>query len=341
MSRWLQRALGALFVAILVIAAPPLAFAQDKPLTEEEKAAARQLFAEAKELEEKGDWQGALAKLEKVAKVKMTPQVRFHIALCHEHLGRLVEAINGFELAVQEAETVGATDVLENAPPRAEALRKRVAHVVLTITGKVRTSKIYIDEREVSLALAGTRIPVDPGLHRVEVRRGKKVTFEQDLTLGEAEEGEVELTIDDPEPVPVPEPDPVPVPVPEPEPNEPETELKRLPAYIAGGVGVAALIASAAYWSLREETVSNIADNCEDPEALTGCDPGDREAEDLAQTYDVASKVLLGVGVASLASGVVLFFLLAPEDSSPTTGNSKPKVTVVPSGLGLEIIGSF
>lgn len=349
---WLQRAVWTALSIVIVVMTPALLHAQedddddgteqveeDNQPTDEELAAARTLFNEAKELEAAGEWRRALTKLEKVAKVVITPQVRFHIALCHENLGRLVEAINGFELAEQEAQKIGAEDVIENAPLRAAALRERVAHLVLEISGEVRVSKIYLDDRRVSLALAGTKIPVDPGDHRVEVRRDGEVTYEMDVELSEGETHKLEIAIDDPEPVEKPDPPPKP----DPEPGikrEPETEMKRLPAYILAGVGVVAFITSGVFWGLREATVDNIATNCEDPDSLTGCDPDDRELEDLAQTYDVTSKVMLGIGAVSLASGVALWFILAPEDGTPTTGTKK-KVSVAPTIGGLVVSGTF
>ncbi len=342
---WLKRALVALLSIAVTLMMPVVVHAQPdentaKEPTDEELAAARALFTEAMELEAANKWRGALDRLKKVGKVKMTPQVRFHIALCQENLGRLVEAINGFELAAQEAKAVGADEVMTNAPLRAEALRARVAHLVLDVRGKVRVSKIFLDDREVSLALVGTRIPVDPGPHRVEVRRNGDVTYEMDLTLGEAEQHKLEITIDDPKVKPPPPPPPPPPPISEPEP-EPETELKRLPAYILGGVGVLSFVAAAVTWGLREEAVSNIADNCEDPGALTGCDPDDRELEEVAEGYDVASKVLVSVGAVSLASGVVLWFVLAPKKAPPTTGNKKPSVTFAPTLGGFVLSGKF
>ena len=33
----------------------------------------------------------------------MTPQVRFHIALCMENVGMLTQALEGFQLAAREA----------------------------------------------------------------------------------------------------------------------------------------------------------------------------------------------------------------------------------------------
>lgn len=343
MKPWRKRALWVLLSIAVTLMMPAPLHAQDAPPekepTGEELAAARALFSEAKDLEAAGEWKKALKRLQKVAKIKMTPQVRFHIALCHENLGRLVEAINGYELAAQEAQAVGAQDVIDNAPPRAEALRARVAHLVLEVSGKVRVSKIYLDDREVSLALAGTKIPVDPGSHRVEVRREGDVTYEMDLELAEAEKHKLEIEIDDPKPKPPPKP--TPKPRPEPPPVEPETEMKRLPAYLLAGVGVLAFVGAGVFWGLREETVGNIADNCEDPESLTGCDPDDQELEGTAQNYDVASKVFLGIGAVSLASGVVLWFVLAPDDASPTTGTKKPNVTFVPTLGGFMLSGSF
>lgn len=352
MMLWLQRAVGVLLSIVIVLMAPAPLYAQEdddddteeveeaEEPTDEELAAARALFSEAKDLEAAGEWAKALTKLEKVAKVVTTPQVRFHVALCHENLGRLVEAINGFELAAQEAEKTGATDVLENAPKRAEALRARVAYLVLEVSGKVRVSKIYLDDRRVSIALAGTKIPVDPGEHRVEVRREGEVTYDMDVELAEGETHKLEIEIDDP--APKEDPDPKPDPKPDPDiKTPPETEMKRLPAYILAGVGVVSFITAGVFWGLRETTVSNIAANCEDADSLTGCDPDDRELEDIAQTYDVTSKVMLGIGAVSLASGVALWFILAPEDGTPTTGKKKKKVSVAPTIGGVVVSGAF
>src|SRR5262249_8394659 len=48
----------------------------------------RQVFNEGRQLEEKDHWAEALDKFKEVATTKMTPQVRFHIALCEEKLGK-------------------------------------------------------------------------------------------------------------------------------------------------------------------------------------------------------------------------------------------------------------
>ncbi len=341
--RQILRAISLLFV-VLSWSAPALGqpsadgSAEQVEPTKEELAAARRLFTEAKDLEAEDDWAGALAKLEIVAKVILTPQVRFHVALCHEHLGRLVEAINGFELAVQEAKALGskARAVVENAPQRAEKLRERVAQVQLRVTGKVRTSKIFIDGRAVSLALVDTEIPVDPGRHVIEVKRDGTVTDTRELDLGEGESEEVELAIDDPEPPPTPDPDPIRDPIPPPPPPDrgPKEQPSRVPAYIAAGAGVAILGGAAVTFALREATIANV--RCFDRENYTGCDPEDEDTAALAETYDLTSKVLLGVGAGVLATGVVLWFVLAPDDdAAPSVAGGKVGLVPVPGGFQL------
>jgi hypothetical protein len=331
-------------IALLLCAAP--AVAQGKAATEEELAAARQLFNEALNDEKAHRWEVALGKLEKVGRVKMTPHVRFHIALCHEHLGRLVEAINGFELAEQEARAMGesAKSVADNAPDRAGKLRDRVAHVRITVKGRATVSKILLDGREVSLALVDTAIPVDPGNHRVEVRRDGVVKSEEQLALAEGQSETVTLTIDDPEPPPpVPEPYPVPngqkpPPGPKPDPNReqgPPNEMARLPAYVVGGAGGLMLITSGVLWGLRQSEIAKV--ECDDPENFTGCELNDRDKVEQAERYDIASKVMLGVGAAALATGVVLWFVLAPEGAV----GSFSGLGVAPRLGGASLVGRF
>ncbi len=349
-ARWTLLAL----LVVLMMSAPPRASAQDAPAapasdakkrepTKEELAAARQLFNEALALEkeEVGDWQGALTKLEKVAQIKMTPQVRYHIALCHEHLGRLVEAINGFELAVQEARTIGKAgrDVLENAPQRAENLRGRVAHLRLIVKGTVRSSKIYLDGRNVSLALIDTEIPVDPGKHRLEVKRGDLLVSEQELELAEKQSESITLEIDDPEIVP-PTPTTTATTPPPPPPS-------RLPAYITGGAGAAALIGSGVFYALREATIANVRVNCDANDR--NCHPADVGTADLGKAYTITSQVLLGVGAAALATGVVLWFVLAPNDDPAAAPAEKAKkeetsglsLGISPTAGGLQLVGRW
>src|SRR5215213_7178870 len=91
-----------LVCAVLGSQAP--AFAQDAA----ELKKARLQFQQATELERAGNWTAALQAFREVGQVRMTPQVRFHIAVCEENLGRLVAALGGYELALADADKVGA-----------------------------------------------------------------------------------------------------------------------------------------------------------------------------------------------------------------------------------------
>ena len=327
--------------ALALQLAPVRAWAQPDEIAPAELAAARRLFVEGKELEAQGEWAAALEKFETVAKVKMTPQVRFHIALCHEHLGRWVDAVNGFEFAEQEARAAGpgARDVLRNAPERAEALRARVAHLTLSVTGTIRTSTIFLDGREVSSALVGSDIPLDPGDHLVEVKRDGEVSFSRQLSFAEAEAQQLELEIDDPEPPATP----VPTATPDPQPTPPPPVADNPPqwiAYVVAGVGVAALGTAGAFWYLRNEKLSVL--ECQDPVEFTGCDPVQQGTADNARAFDIGAKVLVGVGVAGIATGVGLWFLLWPDDDpQPSTGATQARVDVIPSPTGINIVGTF
>src|SRR5689334_16529333 len=63
----------------------PAAHAQPKGGNPLDKARAQ--FQQGLALETAGDWAGALSLFVQVAAVKLTPQVRFHVGLCEEHLG--------------------------------------------------------------------------------------------------------------------------------------------------------------------------------------------------------------------------------------------------------------
>jgi hypothetical protein len=323
----------AIAVAFGVASAGPPATAAEP--TAEELAAARQLFAEAKELEKKKEWEEALARLRKVAEVKMTPQVRFHIALCEEHVGRLVAAINGFELAAEEARRAGrsAAEVAENAPRRADALRKRVGAVRIEVSGTVRTSRVLIDGKPVAPALFGTEIPLDPGAHTITVENGGKTTDSREITLAERGRDRVELVIEDPEPPPDPPPPPPPSASSAPPPPPPPPPPSRVPVFIAGGAGVAALAGAGVFFGLREMRISDVRETCTDKTQTKNCDPDAKGDLDQAKTYTTVAAVLGGVGAAGLATAGVLWFVLSPANDTT--------VRVAPTAGGVQVVGVF
>src|SRR5450432_3063486 len=87
------------------------AVADDAPTTAQLNAA-RALFIAAEKDEDAQRWSEAFEKLQRVAQVKLTPGVRYHLALCEEHLGRLVAALSDYKTAASDALAGKASDVL-------------------------------------------------------------------------------------------------------------------------------------------------------------------------------------------------------------------------------------
>jgi hypothetical protein len=317
-------ALGAAFA----LAGPPAAAQTPEDLTH-----ARQVFNEAKQHEAKSEWAEALEALKQVATVKMTPQVRFHIALCEENLGRLVSAIKGYDLATEEAQRAGAAamEVFTNAPVRANALRARVAKLTIDVKGQLVTSKITLDDRALGPKELGAEIVVDPGDHTIEVRdEAGNSTFHKTITLPPKGAATAEVPVDDHEAAP---------PIATGGAGTTAQAPSRAPIYIAATAGLAALAASAVFWVLRVNTISDIRSQCANPATGTGCPPTDQSLESQGQRDTTLAGVFLGVGIAGLGTAGALLIVAAvrkkPADPQKAT------VQFVPTGKGFQLVGTF
>ncbi|MEZ4313963.1 MAG: hypothetical protein R3F14_38565 [Polyangiaceae bacterium] len=315
-ARWWARLSVLVTAACLGLGAPGLSSAEP---TDAERAAAKQAFEEGLELEKKGDYENALGRFFKVGEFKMTPHVRFHIALCEEKLGKLVSAMRGFELAEAEALKMGkdAQVVAEKAPERAEALRKRIASVRIEVKGRILYSRVLIDGQPVPEKDFGTLVPVDPGKHTISVDTDGVTTQSREVTLAEKGYETIQLEIDDPEkPVPtatasVSETTSATAPPPPPPPS-------RVPAFVLGGAGVASLIGAGVFYGLRVGALGELEEKCPAPAGGGGrvCPPEAKGALDDAQTFTIAAGVMVGVGVAALGGAGAYWFLTQRKPSS-------------------------
>jgi hypothetical protein len=172
-------------VAFGQAAAPPPA-AEAAPPSAAELSAARQLFGEALDAEDHNDWKGALERYERIRKITVSPVLYFHLGACHEALGDVVEAINAYELASQEAQKKRDREVAKESKAQLDKLRPRVATLTLTLLpAGMDDVSISLDGSPIRAALAGTAMPINPGKRHLVVRSAShEKVVELDLDAG-------------------------------------------------------------------------------------------------------------------------------------------------------------
>jgi hypothetical protein len=304
--------------------------------TAAEIAAARELFEEGLKLEDKGQWSEALERFRKVSAVKSTPQVRFHIALCLENMGKLVDALVEFQGAASA--DAGATNVTANAGKHVTDLKERIPRVIIKVPAGVEGTSVTIDGNAVTPSLVGTAIPLDPGAHKLSVSAPKRTTFNKDFDLKERDKP---ITID----VALPEGsgdsgDDTPPPKDDkPAPSGGGGGAGPLP-WVFGGIGVAALAGGGVMFLLRQNTIKDLEDMCGPNH--NSCPESARATFDKGKTYNTYGNILLGVGALSIATAVVLF-VVAPSSEPKGASLKKPVVSVgaLPGSVAFTLSGSF
>jgi hypothetical protein len=252
--------------------------------TEGELRAARQLFTEAEQDEDAGRWSEALEKLRRVEQVKHTAGVRSHLALCEEHLGQLVRALDDYASAETEARADGASDVLRFVRKRLTDLGPRVPRLTILLEPAGSDAIVTLDGAAVSPSQLDTRLPVDPGEHVIEATVQGRPPVHRSVAMQEGNVTVVEMNTASPAPAtpatppaaqappatPAPTPEPTPPAVHEaPSPSRTAAWLSTGGAVALAGAGVAAyFLAGSARTSAVEQCariVSNTPDACDGP----------------------------------------------------------------------------
>jgi hypothetical protein len=291
---------------------------------------ARAQFQRGIELEQAGNWSEAIQQFREVGQVRMTPQVRFHIAFCEEGLGRLVTALGGYELALAEADAVGA-DFRAEVETSIGKLRERIPKLFIERGTNAEAALVQIDGIDLGASSVGVEVPLDPGPHTVTASAPGYKPFSQTADLREREVTNVTLVLE-PEPVPVRPLGPAgpDQPPPPPPPN-------RTIPYIVGGIGAGSLIAGGVFFALRQTTLETLEENC--PDRLR-CDSSNKDAYERLKVYSVVAPVAAGVGIAALGAATTLILLEKKPGQGPQKG-----VVVTPvapgSFAGVSVSGRF
>jgi hypothetical protein len=164
--------------------------------TAAEVQVARRLFEQATRDEEAGRWEAALQKLRNVERIKVTPGVVFHIAVCEQNLRRYLEALDELGRSEELARERNDGSVLALVPARRAELESKVAQLRVVLRGDATETTVLVDGRELSHAALGLDVPLNPGEHRIIVQRpqGPELVRKVMLEPGQRRTEELDLS---------------------------------------------------------------------------------------------------------------------------------------------------
>jgi len=328
--------LGSL-VSAIVLSGPGSARAAGEDQVEE----ARANFQRALELEQARDYAGALKLFRQVGQVKLTPQVRYHIAACEENLGKMVAALGGYELALKHGQGM-PPGFLAEVQQSIDYLKQRIPTVIVSRGEGAQAAAIELDGVQLGSKSIGIEVPLDPGPHVLRATAQGYQDFEETINVSEGDREEITIDL---VPLPAAAPPPPPPVQPEPQP-EPERGYGALP-FIVGGSGLALAAVGGILLGVSQGQASQALALCDGNTDCTALgdedDPADwYEARSLwssARTLEAVGWVGIGVGVAAVATGTVLYVI------DPGRKSEQARVRVLPHApqtmAGFSVVGRF
>jgi hypothetical protein len=334
-SRWRRGSA----LALCVLFSSALAYAQPSAA---QKETARGLMAEARELREQGDLQGALTRFAAADSIMGVPTTGFELAATQAELGKLVEARETLRRVLALPQGPDDPEPFNEARSKARALDQRLQsrigalHFVVTGLGAGEALAVVVDSEAVPVAALGLPFRVNPGKHVVIARAGgREVQAEVDAL--ESRTVKVELVLGEPSTADAVE-DPVVASTPVSEHTRQDAPSRRgMPtiSYVAGGVGVVGVVVGAVAGISAISHKNAAAKSCVDG----NCPRATWSDLDSAHSMATISTTGFVVGAVGLAVGVSA--LLLREEPRATQRSVRVMPDVGPRGASVSIAGSF
>lgn len=288
-------------------------YAEAQPQADDRtRAAARQLAQDGAAAFEQGEFEKARALLRRASSLYPAPTITLMEARALQRLGRFVEAAERYEDARRTTMASDSSSAFADAIAAADEelgqLRPKIPLLTIVVQNSgqaLDNVEVRLDGRVVPVALIGVRQPVDPGVHRVVVKKGDKVISERALELAEGQSDVITLDASGH----IAEDD-----------NSESTPW----AWIALGVGGAGLATGAIAGLVMLDKQSTLDDVC-----TPTCPESSQDDLDGFRTARTVSFIGYGVGIVGVGVGAALLL---------TRSSSTDKAHLAPT-LGLGHVG--
>lgn len=282
---------------------------------------AAQLFDQGLALRKAGQWAEASRRFEDSLRVQAKVGTQLNLALCYEHLGKLVAAWQLYQDAIALA--AATADTRRNyAVEHATALAPRLPRLAVLAPANPPPGFHATRDGTPIDAVASVDVHVDPGVHEIVASAPGFQPYRQTVTLREGEQLRVVI--------------PALAAI---KPPVQRWHALRPIGITAGAVGIATT-AAGLWFSLQASSAVREARSLCGERLVCAPDRYDQGQQQIHDARVSASRAtwLLITGVSALAVGTVAL-LAAPRDSERAKAELVPVVQV--HGAGLAVLGRF
>jgi hypothetical protein len=274
-------------------------------------SAAKKNYADGEKKYKAGDFEGALAAFKSANDVKATPQAERYLGLCEDALGHYGAAVDWYDkfLAHVPDKMAAAADDLKKREADIKAMPGKV-HVDSTPPG----ASVVIDDKPAN-GVTPIDVELPAGSHKMTLSAPDRLPLDKqvDVAFASTQTVTVELQPAPPPPAPPPSPVVAAAPPPAPAPAAPLPPASPLPAYITGGIAVAAVGVGTVFGIMALNDKSDFDKN---PTSGTA-DDGD--------THSLIADMAFGIGLTFGVTSAVLF-LTKDEVAAGTTSSAANRV---------------
>ncbi|TKC95262.1 hypothetical protein [Polyangium fumosum] len=331
---------GAFFLAVAVPGVE--VWAQDV-------VAAEALFRKGVEQIDAGNFIAACPAIAESQRLDPRPGTLYVLADCEAEAGHIATAVAHFEdylrayAGMKADQKVKHADRAKKAEAKKDALSAEVPELSIALPqGAPAGTKVSRDGTELSAAVLGMFLPIDPGEHlvmlevpgakpvekRVVIERGKKATVTLELPVVEAPKPVAEL--------PKVEPSVKPSPV-APPPEVPSgMDGKRKAGVVLASLGAAGLVAFGVTGGMAVANKSEVEAGCKN----LRCNEAGYDAVLRGRTFSTVATVGLGVGVVGLGAGITMILLGGSKEKSDAAQKRALDALLIDAGPGGAYLGA-
>lgn len=167
--------------------------AQDS--TERNNFVARQLFQEGVEAARAHQWEQARDRFERSYEIAPRLLTLLNLAGAQRNTGHLVAAAESYRRFLRETSDGRYTRFRTAARRLLETLEERIPYARVKVSGMGPMDELELDGAPLASAALHEPIPVDPGGHTLNVKRGDQIIGARSFTLDESQSAEVALKV--------------------------------------------------------------------------------------------------------------------------------------------------